>query len=61
MTTTTPYRQVRAMYDETTIAVYQAYPPEIADPALAATALPEELPYPLRDAVAERVGATPYG
>ena len=36
MTTATPYRQVRATYDETTIAVYQAYPPEIAEPALAA-------------------------
>ncbi len=35
MTTATPYRQVRATYDETTIAVYQAYPPEIAEPALA--------------------------
>jgi hypothetical protein len=31
-----PYRQIRALYDDTTIAVYQAYPPEIADPALAA-------------------------
>jgi len=31
-----PYRQVRAVYDENTIAVYQAYPPEIAEPALAA-------------------------
>ena len=35
MTTATPYRQVRATYDETTIAVYQAYPPEIAEPARA--------------------------
>jgi hypothetical protein len=30
------FRQVRAMYDDETVAVYQAYPPEIADPALAA-------------------------
>lgn len=35
-TSATPYRQVRALFDETTIAVYQAYPPEIAEPALAA-------------------------
>lgn len=32
----TPYRQVRAVFDEATITVYQAYPPRIADPALAA-------------------------
>jgi hypothetical protein len=32
----TPYRQIRALYDESTIAVYQAYSPEIAEPALAA-------------------------
>jgi Domain of unknown function (DUF4291) len=31
-----PYRQVRAVFDESTIVVYQAYPPEIAEPALAA-------------------------
>jgi len=31
-----PSRQIRASYDDTTIAVYQAYAPEIADPALAA-------------------------
>lgn len=32
----TPYRQIRALYDDETIAIYQAYAPEIADPALAA-------------------------
>lgn len=32
----TPYRQVRATYDDTTIRVYQAYRDEIADAALAA-------------------------
>ncbi|TCO40940.1 uncharacterized protein DUF4291 [Kribbella antiqua] len=32
----TPYRQIRALYDDETIAVYQAYAPEIAEPALAA-------------------------
>jgi len=32
----TPYRQVRAVYDATTIRVYQAYRHEIADAALAA-------------------------
>ena len=32
----TPYRQIRALYDDETIAVYQAYSPEIAEPALAA-------------------------
>ena len=32
----TPFRQIRAMYDADTIAVYQAYAPEIAVPALAA-------------------------
>jgi hypothetical protein len=31
-----PHRQVRAVFDETTIAVYQAYPPEIAEPAVRA-------------------------
>jgi len=30
----TPYRQIRAIYDESTIRVYQAYRPEIAEPAL---------------------------
>ena len=30
----TPYRQIRALYDEETITVYQAYPSAIADPAL---------------------------
>ncbi|MDX6261457.1 MAG: hypothetical protein QOH84_3145 [Kribbellaceae bacterium] len=34
--TATPYRQIRASYDDETIAVYQAYPDEIADPALRA-------------------------
>ena len=29
-------RQIRASYDDTTITVYQAYAPEIAEPALAA-------------------------
>ena len=32
----TPYRQIRALFDDETIAVYQAYAPEIAEPALAA-------------------------
>ena len=31
-----PLRQIRARYDEATITVYQAYPPEIAAPALTA-------------------------
>ncbi|GAA1555940.1 DUF4291 domain-containing protein [Kribbella lupini] len=31
-----PKRQVRADFDETSLTVYQAYAPEIADPALAA-------------------------
>jgi hypothetical protein len=30
-----PLRQIRAVYDESSITVYQAYPPEIANPALA--------------------------
>ena len=29
-------RQIRAVYDDETITVYQAYPPEIADPAVRA-------------------------
>jgi len=33
---TTPLRQVRACFTDTTITVYQAYSPEIATPALAA-------------------------
>ncbi len=33
---TVPYRQVRALYSADTITVYQAYPREIAEPALAA-------------------------
>jgi hypothetical protein len=32
----TTTRQIRATYDDDTITVYQAYPPEIADPALKA-------------------------
>ncbi|MFI5706258.1 DUF4291 domain-containing protein [Kribbella sp. NPDC051620] len=32
----TPHRQIRAAYDDETITVYQAYPDEIADPALRA-------------------------
>lgn len=32
----TTYRQIRAMFDDDTIAVYQAYGPEIAGPAVAA-------------------------
>ncbi|MBT0769958.1 DUF4291 domain-containing protein [Kineosporia sp. J2-2] len=32
----TPLRQIRAIWDATTITVYQAYSPEIAEPALAA-------------------------
>ena len=31
---TVPARQVRARYSDTSITVYQAYPPEIAEPAL---------------------------
>ncbi|MFF1820617.1 DUF4291 domain-containing protein [Kribbella sp. NPDC058245] len=34
--TSAPYRQIRALFDDDTIAVYQAYAPEIALPALAA-------------------------
>lgn len=30
----TPYRQIRALYDEETITVYQAYSSAIADPAV---------------------------
>jgi len=30
----TPYRQIRALYDEDTITVYQAYSEEIAIPAV---------------------------
>jgi hypothetical protein len=30
-----PYRQIRALYDEETITVYQAYSAEIAIPAVA--------------------------
>lgn len=33
---TTPQRQVRALFDDATITVYQAYSPEIAAPAVAA-------------------------
>ena len=33
---TAPQRQVRATYDDRTITVYQAYPVQIAEPALAA-------------------------
>jgi hypothetical protein len=33
---TVPARQIRARYTETSITVYQAYPPAIAEPALAA-------------------------
>ncbi|MEV8376571.1 DUF4291 domain-containing protein [Kribbella sp. NPDC056861] len=36
MPTATPSRQIRAAYDDDTITVYQAYLPEIADPALRA-------------------------
>jgi Domain of unknown function (DUF4291) len=31
-----PYRQARAVFEESTIVVYQAYSPEIAEPSLAA-------------------------
>jgi Domain of unknown function (DUF4291) len=34
-----PLRQVRAVFDERTLTVYQAYPPRIADAALAANTL----------------------
>src|ERR1700733_12839841 len=33
---TVPQRQVRAQFDENSIIVYQAYPPEIAKPAVSA-------------------------
>jgi len=33
---TAPLRQIRALYDDRTITVYQAYPPEIAVPSLTA-------------------------
>ena len=36
MTDDVPERQVRALFTERTITVYQAYPPKIAEPALAA-------------------------
>jgi hypothetical protein len=36
MAAAVPYRQVRANHDDDTITVYQAYPPGIADAALAA-------------------------
>ena len=32
----TPYKEIRADYDRETIVVYQAYRPEIADPAVEA-------------------------
>ncbi|WP_145814302.1 DUF4291 domain-containing protein [Kribbella amoyensis] len=35
-TNAVPRRQIRALYDDQTIAVYQAYSPEIAGPAVAA-------------------------
>ena len=35
----TPYRQIRALYDDTTITVYQAYSEEIAMPAVASQKL----------------------
>lgn len=35
MDCTPPFRQIRAVYDDETITVYQAYPPVIADPAVA--------------------------
>lgn len=45
-TPSAPYRQVRAQYDEDTIAVYQAYSPEIAEPAVGSSdplCLPQSL------------------
>jgi len=33
---TSPPRQIRALHDDQTITVYQAYAPEIAEPAVAA-------------------------
>lgn len=36
MRTDEPLRRIRAVYDEHTIVVYQAYAPEIVEPALAA-------------------------
>ena len=32
----TPYHEIRADYDEKTIVVYQAFPPQIADAAVKA-------------------------
>ena len=34
-----PYRQIRALHDETTITVYQAYQDSIAGPAVAQQSL----------------------
>jgi hypothetical protein len=31
-----PYHQIRAIYTDTTVTVYQAYPPAVAEPALTA-------------------------
>ncbi|MFI6361675.1 DUF4291 domain-containing protein [Nocardia sp. NPDC050630] len=36
MVDSVPMRQIRATYDDSTVVVYQAYSPHIADPALAA-------------------------
>ena len=36
MQSETPRRQIRAVYDDATITVYQAYPAEIAEPAVRA-------------------------
>ncbi|MFY1693918.1 MULTISPECIES: DUF4291 family protein [unclassified Solwaraspora] len=37
-----PYRRIRAAFDEQTVTVYQAYAPEIAAPAVAASKLGQE-------------------
>ena len=39
MASNPPYREIRALYDSETITLYQAYPPSIADPALASQRL----------------------
>ncbi|WP_433633083.1 DUF4291 family protein [Nocardia sp. CA-120079] len=36
MDVSAPTRQIRASYDDSTVAVYQAYSPQIAEPAVAA-------------------------
>ena len=51
----TPDRQIRALFTERTITVYQAYSPAIAEPAVAVRLVPEELPFALPAAIAEKL------